>query len=148
MAAKGTETRIATGDADTYIEIWVREINFSSQGKDVDIVVLLFALALPKSNIYFIKPGKEKVEAKLFFQETFRKNFLLPKPCQKKACSMHSVDASLHQILVEKAKHYSYFVQRSTKPDKHIADIFYNPSSTPDDILEAGEKMFLVQSRC
>ncbi|GBM86157.1 hypothetical protein AVEN_45493-1 [Araneus ventricosus] len=66
MDAKGTETRVATGDADTYV-IWVRESNFSSQGKDVDLVVLLIALAPPEDNIYFIKPGKGKVEAKLFF---------------------------------------------------------------------------------
>ncbi|GBO01530.1 hypothetical protein AVEN_206680-1 [Araneus ventricosus] len=51
---------------------------------------------------------------------------------------MHSVAATLHQIFIEKAKRYSYIVQKSTKPDKNIADIFYNPSSTPDDISKAG----------
>ncbi|GBO01516.1 hypothetical protein AVEN_31930-1 [Araneus ventricosus] len=51
---------------------------------------------------------------------------------------MHSVAATLHQIFIEKAKHYSHIVQKLTKPDKNIADIFYNPSSTPDDILKAG----------
>ncbi|GBO12979.1 hypothetical protein AVEN_257300-1 [Araneus ventricosus] len=60
---------------------------------------------------------------------------------------MHSEVATLHQIFIEKAKHYSYTVHKSTKPDKNIADIFYNPSSTPDDTSQAGEKMFLVQGR-
>ncbi|GBO23715.1 hypothetical protein AVEN_45863-1 [Araneus ventricosus] len=45
---------------------------------------------------------------------------------------MHSVAATLHQIFIEKAEHYSYIVHKSTKPVKNIADIFYNPSSTPD----------------
>ncbi|GBL83316.1 hypothetical protein AVEN_110639-1 [Araneus ventricosus] len=74
MTAKGTETRVATGDADTYIVISVLEkSNFSSQGKDVDLVVLLIALAPPESNIYFMKPGKGKVEAKLFFTRKLQK---------------------------------------------------------------------------
>ncbi|GBM05096.1 hypothetical protein AVEN_210805-1 [Araneus ventricosus] len=75
MAAKGTETRVATGDADTYIvrSILVRESNFSSQGKDVDLIVLLIALAPPESNIYFMKPGKGKGEAKLFFTGKLQK---------------------------------------------------------------------------
>ncbi|GBN01932.1 hypothetical protein AVEN_228606-1 [Araneus ventricosus] len=71
MAAKGTETIVATGDADTYI--WVRESNFSSQGKDVDLFVLLIALEPPQSNIYFMKPGKGKVEDKLFFTRKLQK---------------------------------------------------------------------------
>ncbi|GBN01861.1 hypothetical protein AVEN_171225-1 [Araneus ventricosus] len=61
---------------------------------------------------------------------------------------MHSLAATLHQIFIEKAKHYSYIVEISTKPYKNIADIFYYLSSTPDAISQAGEKMFQVQSRC
>ncbi|GBM49576.1 hypothetical protein AVEN_186680-1 [Araneus ventricosus] len=56
-----------------YCEIWVRESNFSSQGKDVDLVVLLIVLAPPESNIYFMKPGKGKVEAKLFLTRKLQK---------------------------------------------------------------------------
>ncbi|GBM94756.1 hypothetical protein AVEN_66049-1 [Araneus ventricosus] len=33
---------------------------------------------------------------------------------------MHSVAAILHQIFIEKAKHYSCIVQKSTKPDKNM----------------------------
>ncbi|GBM03428.1 hypothetical protein AVEN_265468-1 [Araneus ventricosus] len=97
----------------------------------------MIALAIPESNIYFIKPGKGKVEAKLFFTESCRKN-LLHAFC---LCDITS------DIYKKKAKHYSYIGQKSTKPDKNIAGIFYNPSSTPDDISQAVEKMFLVQSR-
>ncbi|GBO31247.1 hypothetical protein AVEN_200895-1 [Araneus ventricosus] len=56
-----------------FCEICVRESNFSCQGKDVDLVVLLVALAPPESNIYFKKPGKRKVEAKLFFTRKLQK---------------------------------------------------------------------------
>ncbi|GBM64274.1 hypothetical protein AVEN_47231-1 [Araneus ventricosus] len=91
-----------------------------------------------------MKPGKGEVEAKLFLQEGCRKNFLVPKPS---SFSMHSVAATLRQIFIDKAKLFSYNVQKSTKTDKNIADIFYNQSLTPDDISQAGEKMFLVQSR-
>ncbi|GBN45624.1 hypothetical protein AVEN_148932-1 [Araneus ventricosus] len=88
-ADKGIETRITTGDADTFI---VRS-------------VLEKATSHPKG--------------------------------------MHSVAETLHQIFIEKAKHYRYIVQKSTKPDKNIAHIFYNPSSTPDAISQTGE-MFLA----
>ncbi|GBO18528.1 hypothetical protein AVEN_70393-1 [Araneus ventricosus] len=146
MAAKGTEMRFATEDADTYIRrSGLEKATSHPKGKGVDLVVLLIALAPPESNIYFMKLGKGKVEAKLFFTRKLQKEFFLTKPS---SFSMHSVAPTLLQIFIEKAKHYSYIVQKSTKPDNNIAVIFYNPSSTPDAISQTGENMFLVQSRC
>ncbi|GBN49414.1 hypothetical protein AVEN_273856-1 [Araneus ventricosus] len=40
---------------------------------------------------------------------------------------MHSVVATLHWIFIEKAKHYSYIVQKSTKPDKTLLSSFITP---------------------
>ncbi|GBM96549.1 hypothetical protein AVEN_253054-1 [Araneus ventricosus] len=69
MAAKGIETRVATGDADTYIVRCGLEKATSHPivaiGQDVDLVMLLIALTPPESSMYFMKPGKGKVEAKL-----------------------------------------------------------------------------------
>ncbi|GBO30599.1 hypothetical protein AVEN_55704-1 [Araneus ventricosus] len=71
MAAKLIGTRVTRGDADTYIVRCGLQKTTShptdtiiKQG--VDLVVLLITLASPKSNIYFMKPGKGKIEAKLF----------------------------------------------------------------------------------
>ncbi|GBM30802.1 hypothetical protein AVEN_52597-1 [Araneus ventricosus] len=120
MAAKGTETRYR-GLRYLYCEIWVRGSNFSSQGKDVDRVVLLIALAPPESNVYFMKPAKGKVEAKLFFTRKLQKEFSFAQTI----LLLHAFwVATLNQMFIEKAKHYSYIVQKSTKPDKNIADIF------------------------
>ncbi|GBM08136.1 hypothetical protein AVEN_214467-1 [Araneus ventricosus] len=71
MASKGTDTRDATADAETYIMRCGLEKAISQPvvvitGQDVDLVVLLIALAPPESNIYFMKSGKRKVVAKLF----------------------------------------------------------------------------------
>ncbi|GBN48568.1 hypothetical protein AVEN_103759-1 [Araneus ventricosus] len=65
------ETRVTTGDADTYIVRCALEKAISHPivaitGQDVGLVVLLIALAPPRNNIYFMKPGKRKDEAKLF----------------------------------------------------------------------------------
>ncbi|GBO14078.1 hypothetical protein AVEN_62539-1 [Araneus ventricosus] len=71
MAAKGIETRVATVDADTYI-VRCGSAKATSHnidaiiGQEVDLVVLLIAFASPESIIYCMKPGKRKVEAKLF----------------------------------------------------------------------------------
>ncbi|GBM65698.1 hypothetical protein AVEN_87121-1 [Araneus ventricosus] len=71
MAAKGIETRIAKGDTDTYtvrcrLDKATSHTTATITGQDVDLVVLLIALAPPESNIYFMKSGKGKVGAKLF----------------------------------------------------------------------------------
>ncbi|GBN99696.1 hypothetical protein AVEN_194702-1 [Araneus ventricosus] len=60
-------------------------------GQDVELLVLLIALAPPESDIHFMKSGERKVEAKLFSTESSKKNFLFPKPF---SFSMHSVAAT------------------------------------------------------
>ncbi|GBM25886.1 hypothetical protein AVEN_94335-1 [Araneus ventricosus] len=75
MAAKGIQTRVSTGDADTYIvRSGLEKATFHPKGK-TDLVVLLTALAPPESNIYFLKPVKGKVETKLFFTRKLQKEF-------------------------------------------------------------------------
>ncbi|GBN89350.1 hypothetical protein AVEN_88785-1 [Araneus ventricosus] len=71
MAAKGIEMRIVTGDTDTYIVTCGLEEATSHSivaitGPDVNLFVLLIALAPKESSIYFIKLEEIKVEAKLF----------------------------------------------------------------------------------
>ncbi|GBM19719.1 hypothetical protein AVEN_874-1 [Araneus ventricosus] len=78
MAAEEIETRVAAGDVDTYnvrcgLEKAISHSIVATTGQDVDIIVLLVALALPESNIYFMKPGKRKVEAKLFSTRKLQK---------------------------------------------------------------------------
>ncbi|GBN49772.1 hypothetical protein AVEN_219771-1 [Araneus ventricosus] len=91
MAAQGIETRVATGDADAYIVRCGLEkansyplVAITAQG--VDLVVLPIALASPESNIYFIKRGNEKGEAKLFSTRKIKKRTFFspshpPSPC-------------------------------------------------------------------
>ncbi|GBM69807.1 Voltage-dependent calcium channel type D subunit alpha-1 [Araneus ventricosus] len=83
MASEGIETRVSTGDCDTYIVRSRLEKAISHPvvfitGQDVDLVVLLIALAPPESNIYFMKSGKRKVEDKLFTTRKLQKELSFP----------------------------------------------------------------------
>ncbi|GBM66045.1 hypothetical protein AVEN_181123-1 [Araneus ventricosus] len=83
MAAKGIEMRVATGDADTYIvrcglEKVISHSIVAITRQDVDLVVLLIDLTPPESNIYFMKPGKGKVETA---ERTFFCTYHPPSPC-------------------------------------------------------------------
>ncbi|GBO18761.1 hypothetical protein AVEN_77672-1 [Araneus ventricosus] len=83
MAVEGIETRVVTGDADIYIVRFGLEKAISHPivaitGQDVDLVVLLIALAPSESNIYFMNPGKRKVEAKLFSTRKLQKELSFP----------------------------------------------------------------------
>ncbi|CAK1586839.1 unnamed protein product [Parnassius mnemosyne] len=71
MTAAGIEITVATGDADGTI---VRcELDKAAVhptvvivGEDVDLIVLFMGLAPPNINLFFMKPGRGKVETKLF----------------------------------------------------------------------------------
>ncbi|GBN24588.1 hypothetical protein AVEN_59172-1 [Araneus ventricosus] len=83
MAAKRIETRFTAGDADTYIvrcglEKAISHPIVAITGQDVDIFVLLIALAPPESDIYFMKPDKENVEAKFFPTRKLQKELSFP----------------------------------------------------------------------
>ncbi|GBM63606.1 hypothetical protein AVEN_65883-1 [Araneus ventricosus] len=79
MAAEGIGTIVTTGDADTCVMIVrcglekaISHPIVAITGQDVDLVLLLIALATSESNIYFMNPGKRKV-AKLFSTKKFQK---------------------------------------------------------------------------
>ncbi|GBM16123.1 hypothetical protein AVEN_163144-1 [Araneus ventricosus] len=81
MASEGIEMRVATGDS--YIVRCGLEKAISHPivvitGQDVDLVALLIALTPPESNIYFMKSGKRKVEAKLFSTRKLQKELSFP----------------------------------------------------------------------
>ncbi|GBN27214.1 hypothetical protein AVEN_171950-1 [Araneus ventricosus] len=83
MPAEGIKTRVTTGDAHTYIvrcglEKAISHPIVATTGQGVGLDVLLIALAPPESNIYFMKTGKIKVEAKLFSTRKLQKELSFP----------------------------------------------------------------------
>ncbi|GBM47496.1 hypothetical protein AVEN_79626-1 [Araneus ventricosus] len=121
MAAKGIETRVTTGDADTYIVRYGLEKAISHpivvvRGKDIDPIVLLITLAPAESNNYFMKPGKGKVKAKFFFTRKLQKEF---SSTQTILLSHAFSGCNITPAIYRKSKAvYSYIVQKSTKSDE------------------------------
>ena len=107
----------------------------------MDLVVLLIALAPPDSNIYFLKPGRGKVEAKLFSTKQLQEL-----PFSQSILLLHAFsgcDTTSAIYKNGKATMVALFEKQPSQM-KDIAEIFYNPSSTPDGVSQAGEKMFLA----
>ncbi|GBN57077.1 hypothetical protein AVEN_244561-1 [Araneus ventricosus] len=83
MTSKGIETRVAKGDADTYIvrcglEKATSHPTVAIIGEDVDLMMILIVLAPAESDIYFMKPGKGKFEAKIFSTRKLKRTFFCP----------------------------------------------------------------------
>lgn len=69
MTAAVIETTVATGDADgTIVRCGLDKAAVHPTvvivGENVDLVVLLIELAMPNDNVFFMKPGRGKVETK------------------------------------------------------------------------------------
>ncbi|GBN82116.1 hypothetical protein AVEN_224052-1 [Araneus ventricosus] len=76
MTSKGIETRVAKGDADTYIvRCGLEKVTptVAIIGEDVNLIMILIALAPAESDIYFMKHGKGKVEAEIFSTRKLQK---------------------------------------------------------------------------
>ncbi|GBN72185.1 hypothetical protein AVEN_3675-1 [Araneus ventricosus] len=147
MVVEGIETRVATGDSDTYIVRYGLEKETSHPtlaviGADVDLNVLLIALAPTESGIYFMKPGKGKVKAKIFSTRKLQKELSFAQTILL-LHAFSGCDATSKIYRKSKTSIVNLFKNQLSQM-KNIADIFYNPSSTLDAISQAGEKMFLA----
>lgn len=67
---QGVEVKQAQDDADTLIVTTAIELSLTAQvvivGEDIDLLVLLTALAPQERNIYFMKSGTGKIERKIY----------------------------------------------------------------------------------
>lgn len=146
MAASGIETKVATGDADTTIVRCGIEKSASNPivaviGEDVDLVVLLIALTPPNTNIYFLKPSRGKVETKIFSTQQLQELSFYQSILLLHAFSGCDTTSAIYKK--SKATMVTLF-KNQTNQMQELAEIFYNSSSTPGAVSEAGEKMFLA----
>ncbi|GBM59076.1 hypothetical protein AVEN_117514-1 [Araneus ventricosus] len=130
MAAKGIETRVATGDGDTYIgRCGLEKATFlpivAITGQDVDSVVLLITLAPQESNIYFTKLGNGKVEAKLFSTRKLRKELPFPQTI----VLLHVFSGCDITLAIYRKKQSTIITlfKNQLSQMKNIADISYKP---------------------
>ncbi|CAK1580968.1 unnamed protein product [Parnassius mnemosyne] len=146
MTAAGIETTVATGDADgTIVSCGLDKAAVHPTvvivGEDVDLIVLLMGLAPPNINVFFMKPGRGKVETKLFSvrqlqQLEFAKSILL----------LHSFSGCDTTSAIHGKSKVGIAKLFTAKPDltQNISDIFSGLSTSPESIEQAGEKLFLA----
>ncbi|GBM60035.1 hypothetical protein AVEN_147598-1 [Araneus ventricosus] len=147
MASKEIEIRVTEGDASTYIERNGLEKATSHPtvaiiGEDIDLIVILIALAPAESDIYFTKPGMGTVEAKIISTRKLQKELSF----SQTILLLHAFsgcDTTSAIYRKSKASTVNLFKNQLSQM-KNIADIFYNPSSTSVAISQDGEKMFLA----
>ncbi|KAJ8865980.1 hypothetical protein PR048_033504 [Dryococelus australis] len=119
LTARGIEVSTATGDIDgSIVRRGLNKVTSHSSvvviGEDVDLIVLLTALTPPGRKVYFMKPGRGNIEDKVY---STRQLYALP--FSGSILFIHSFTGSM-------------------------ADIFYDPTSTPDAVAQAQEEMFLT----
>ncbi|GBN81406.1 hypothetical protein AVEN_107699-1 [Araneus ventricosus] len=147
MTSKGIETRVAKGDADTYIvrcglEKAISHPTVAIIGEDVDLIMILISLKPAESDIYFMKPGKGKVEAKIFSTRKLQKELSFAQTILL-LHAFSGCDTASAIYRKSKASTVNLYKNQLSQM-KNNADIFYNPSSTSDAISQADEKMFLA----
>lgn len=145
MMEASIETNVATGDADTTIvRCGLDKAVLHTTvivGEDVDLIVLLIGLAPPSTNIFFMKPGRQKTETKLFSvkklqQLSFAKTILL----------LHSFSGCDTTSAIHGKSKVGMVKIFKAKPDltQDISAVFTDPSTSPETIEQAGEKLFLA----
>ena len=114
--------------------------NVAVIGEDVDLLVLLIALAPPATNILFVKPGRGKVESRTYSSLELQKidfaaNILFIH--EFSGCDTTSSIFRKGKLMIAKL-----FSRNSSL--KAISNVFYKCSSTRQEVTEAGELMFLA----
>jgi hypothetical protein len=146
MTAAGIETSVATGDADSTIVKCalgkaVLHTTVTVVGEDVDLIVLLIGLAPPSGNIYFMKPGRQKKETKLFSAKPLQKL-----PFSKTILLLHSFSGCDTTSAIHGKSKVGMAKLFKANPvlTQDISAVFTDSSSSPDMIEQAGEKLFLA----
>ncbi len=146
MRAARIETTAATGDADgTIVRCGLDKAAIHPTvvivGEDIDLVVLLIGLAPPNTNVFFLKPGRGKVETKLYSVRQLQQL-----PFAKTILLLHSFSGCDTTSAIHGKSKVGITKLFTAKRDliQRMSDIFSDPSASPESIEEAGEKLFLA----
>lgn len=145
LMASGVEATVALGDADVPI-IQCALNKYAGEpvvvvGEDTDLLVILVALTPSTSKLFFLKPGRGSADNKLYCSQdiqhlSFSGSLLF-------IHSFSGCDTTSAIYNRSKATMVKLF-QKNPDKCRAIADIFYNPQSTPEGVVQAGEEMFLM----
>lgn len=137
LTARGIEASTATGDADGSIV----SCGINKAASHSSVVVIGEALTPPEGNVYFMKPGRENVEDRLFSTTQLQEL-----PFSGSILFIHSFtgcDTTCAIFGKSKLSVLKCF-KRMPNETKGIADVFYDPTSTPAAVAQAGEEMLLI----
>lgn len=140
----GIESLESSGDADTLIIRTAIDKCFTSDnvvivGEDVDLLVLLTALAPDEREIFLVKPKHGKIEKKVYSSKQLQESGLKNSILFLHAFSGCDTTSALYKR--GKTRCSKIFQQRQDLHD--ISGVFTNHNSTHEAIAEAGTRFFL-----
>jgi len=149
MNIEGIETTTAVADADTTIvRCAIDKATSNSKttviiGEDIDLVILLIALAPQGANMFFVKPARGNLEMKTYSTSDLQQLGMSQSILVIHAFSGCDTTSSVYR----KGKHQIVKLFQKNQRLAAFANVFYDPSSTPEAVSTAGEKIMLAMYR-
>lgn len=141
---EGFVVKQTTEDADTLIVTTTIDISVTDEvvviGEDIDLLVLLIALAPEERNIHFLKPEKGKIHRRIYYSRYLQSADGL----RDKILFAHAFSGCDTTSCLYQKGNVKFFKLISDRTDLHDAvKIFNAPDATYDDVTKAGEQFFL-----
>lgn len=146
LTSEGFTVKQASEDADTLIVNTAIEESFKTDsvtivGEDVDLLVILTALAGSNNNIHFLKQGKGNTENKLYTQSSMKYGSVI----KDNILFLHAFSgADTTSAFYKKGKLKFVNLLEKHEELQELAAVFKKPHADPTEIAEAG-KAFILQ---
>lgn len=142
LQAHGVRTLQAQNDADVLIVDTAVELSHTTAvaviGEDVDLIVLLMAKTPGDQDIIFVKPGRGNIKPSLFSTQELQTQGL------RDILFLHAFTGCDTTSAAFRKSKLGFIKLYLKSPDvQGAAAVFSAPSSTKDDIEEAGKKCIL-----
>lgn len=146
MIEESFEVKVAKDDADTKIIQTAVEIACSSPtmqavvvGEDIDLLVLMAALTPLHCELFFLKPGKQNIETRIYSTKHLQVNL------RDHILFLHAFSGcDSTSALFNKGKVHIFKLVNRHKNFEDVIAVFNDPHSSHDAVHKAGCKFFMA----